>query len=199
MVQYALNKMGIVESSLDILKCFIGPPLQVSFTEYYHFNEANTQKAIQLYRERFKEKGMYENTLYPDTAGLLQLLKEQGFILTVATSKPTVFAEQILEYFQINKYFEIIAGSNLDGTRSAKAEIIRYIIDNYPEYKLEEFIMVGDRKHDIIGANQTGIDSIGVTYGYGSLGEVNGEKPTFVVDSLKQVNMILNGESLFRK
>ncbi|MFD1413066.1 HAD family hydrolase [Oceanobacillus jeddahense] len=198
-VQYALNKMDIVESGLDKLECFIGPPLQVSFTEYYHFNEANTQKAIQLYRERFKEKGMYENILYPDTAGLLQLLKEQGFILAVATSKPTVFAEQILQYFQISKYFEIIAGSNLDGTRSAKAEIIQYIIDNYSEYRLEEFIMIGDRKHDIIGANQTGIDSVGVTYGYGSLEELNGEKPTFVVDSLKQVNMILGGESFSGK
>jgi len=198
-VQYALNKMDIVEASLDKLECFIGPPLQVSFTEYYHFNEANTQKAIKLYRERFKEKGMYENTLYPDTAGILQLLKEQGFILAIATSKPTVFAEQILDYFQISTYFELIVGSNLDGTRSAKAEIIQYIIDNYPEYTLEEFIMIGDRKHDIIGANQTGIDSIGVTHGYGSLEELNGEKPTFVVDSLKQVNMILGGESFSGK
>ncbi|WP_152655582.1 HAD family hydrolase [Oceanobacillus sp. CFH 90083] len=190
-VQYALDKMGIEEPDLDKLECFIGPPLQDSFTEYYHFNEEKTQKAIQLYRERFKEKGMFENTLYPDTSGVLQFLKEQGFVLAVATSKPTVFAEQILEYFQISEYFDIIAGSNLDGTRSAKAEIIQYIIDNYSEYGLEEFIMIGDRKHDLIGANKTGIDSIGITYGYGSLEELNDEKPAFIVDSLKQVSMIL--------
>lgn len=190
-VQYALDKMEIAESDLDKLERFIGPPLQVSFTEYYHFNEEETQKAIQFYRERFKEKGMYENMLYPDTRGLLQSLQEQGFILAVATSKPTVFAEQILEYFQIGKYFEMIVGSNLDGTRSAKAEIIQYIIDKYPKYTLEEFIMIGDRKHDLIGANKTGIDSIGVTYGYGSLEELNDEKPTFIADSLKQENMML--------
>jgi len=190
-VQYALDKMGIAEPDLDKLECFIGPPLQVSFAEYYHFNEEETQKAIQFYRERFKEKGMYENMLYPDTRGLLQSLQGQGFILAVATSKPTVFAEQILEYFQISKYFETIIGSNLDGTRSAKAEIIQYLIDNYTEYALEEFIMIGDRKHDLIGANKTGIDSIGVTYGYGSLEELNDEKPTFIADSLKQVNMML--------
>lgn len=190
-VQYALDKMGIAEPDLDKLECFIGPPLQVSFTEYYHFNEQETQKAIQFYRERFKEKGMYENMLYPDTPRLLQLLQEKEFILAVATSKPTVFAEQILEYFQISMYFETIVGSNLDGTRSAKAEIIQYIIENYPEYRLEEFIMIGDRKHDLIGANKTGIDSIGVTYGYGSVEELNDEKPAFIADSLKQINMIL--------
>ncbi len=134
---------------------------------------------------------MYENTLYPDTPWLLQSLQGQGFILAVATSKPTVFAEQILEYFQISNYFEMITGSNLDGTRSAKAEIIQYIIDNYPKYKLEEFIMIGDRKHDLIGANKTGIDSIGVTYGYGSVEELNDEKPAYIADSLNQVNMIL--------
>jgi phosphoglycolate phosphatase len=177
-VQYALHKMDIVESDLDKLKCFIGPPLQVSFAEYYNFDEVQIPKAIGLYRERFKEKGMYENELYSNIPFLLQLLKEQGVTLVVATSKPTVFAEKILEHFNIDQYFELIVGSNLDGTRASKTEIIQYILGKYNEHKLGDFIMIGDRKHDIIGANNTGIDSIGVTYGYGSFEELSNANPT---------------------
>ncbi|MFJ7746811.1 HAD family hydrolase [Peribacillus sp. NPDC097295] len=192
-VQYALQKMNIVEPDLNKLQCFIGPPLQVSFVEYYNFDEKNTQKAIGLYRERFKEKGMYENVLYSNIASLLQTLTERQFSLVVATSKPTVFAEQILKYFHIDQYFERIVGSNLDGTRASKTEIIQYILDKYKEYTLSNFIMIGDRKHDIIGANNTGIDSIGVTYGYGTFDELSHSNPTHIVESVSQLKDILMG------
>ncbi len=186
--------MGIAESNLDKLECFIGPPLHVSFSEYYKFDEEQTQKAIQFYRERFKDKGMFENELYSNIPLLLKSLKENGYTLAVATSKPTVFAEQILKYFSIDHYFEQIVGSNLDGTRSSKTDIIQYILDIYNnEYKLGEFIMIGDRKHDIIGANNTRIASIGVTYGYGSFEELNDSNPTHIVNSINQVNDILLG------
>lgn len=192
-VQYALQKMNIVEPDIDKLECFIGPPLQVSFAEYYDFDEKNTQKAIELYRERFKEMGMFENELYSNIALLLKSLKEQQFTLVVATSKPTVFAEQILKYFNIDQYFELIVGSNLDGTRASKTEIIQYILDKYQEHKLSDFIMIGDRKHDIIGANNTGINSIGVTYGYGSFEELSHSNPTHIVKSVSQLKDILMG------
>ncbi|WP_100404672.1 HAD family hydrolase [Bacillus solitudinis] len=190
-VQFALQKMGIVESDIDKLECFIGPPLQISFAEYYNFDEENTQIAIEFYRERFKEKGMFENELYSNIPALLTLLKEQQFTLVVATSKPTVFAEQILKYFNIDQYFDLIVGSHLDGTRSSKAEIIQYIIDKYKEHELDDFIMVGDRKHDIIGANKIRIDSIGVTYGFGSLEELSDSNPTHIVKSIDQLQDIL--------
>ncbi|MCM3454821.1 HAD family hydrolase [Heyndrickxia oleronia] len=190
-VQYALEKMNIVEPNIDKLECFIGPPLQVSFAEYYNFDEKNTQKAIDLYRERFKEKGMYENELYKDIPQLLKSLKEQQYTLVVATSKPTVFSEQILKYFNIEQYFDLIVGSNLDGTRTSKTEIIQYILDKYNEHKLDDFIMIGDRKHDIIGANNTGIDSIGVTYGYGSYEELSNSNPSYIVNSVMELKNIL--------
>ncbi|MBZ9537285.1 HAD-IA family hydrolase, partial [Cytobacillus oceanisediminis] len=95
---------------------------------------------------------MFENKLYPNIPLLLKSLKEQGYILVVATSKPTVFAEQILKHFNIDQYFELIVGSNLDGTRASKTEIIQYILEIYNNHKLGDFIMIGDRKHDIIGA-----------------------------------------------
>jgi phosphoglycolate phosphatase len=185
--------MGIDEPDVDKLECFIGPPLQVSFQDQFNFNEIDTQKAIDLYRERFKDKGMYENELYPNIPSLLKLLKEQQFTLIVATSKPTVFAEQILKHFEIEKYFELVAGSNLDGTRAAKTEIIQFIVDNYKKYKLSDFVMIGDRKHDIIGASNTGIASIGVTYGYGSYDELRQLNPTNIAGNVDELKDILIG------
>lgn len=192
-VQYALQKMNIYEPDIDKLECFIGPPLQVSFAEYYDFDEREIQKAIDFYRERFKEKGMFENDLYSQIPLLLKSLYEQKFILAVATSKPTIFAEQILQYFNISQFFDLVVGSNLDGTRSSKTEIIQYILNKYHNHKLNEFIMIGDRKHDIIGAINTGIDSIGVTFGYGSLEELRHCKPTYIVNNIDQLKEILMG------
>ncbi len=194
-VQYALHQMDIVEPDIDKLECFIGPPLHLSFAEYYNFDEAYTEKAIGLYRERFKEVGMFENELYSNIPLLLKTLEEQGTTLVVATSKPTVFAKQILKYFNIDQYFELIVGSNLDGTRSSKTEIIQYILDKYNEHKLSDFIMVGDRKHDIIGARNMGIDSIGVTYGYGSFEELSHSNPTHIVNNVNQLKDILMGSN----
>ena len=190
-VQYALQKLNVYEPDLDKLECFIGPPLQISFSEYYGFHEEKTQTAINLYRERFKEKGMFENVLYPNIPSLLNSLKEQGYTLVLATSKPTIFAEEILKYFEIHHYFDCIVGSNLDGTRSSKTEIIQYILNTYKGHDSSEFIMIGDRKHDIIGANNSGIDSVGVIYGYGSLEEVKSSKPTYIADSVEQLREII--------
>ena len=192
-VQYALQKMNIDEPDLDKLECFIGPPIQASFPEFCHFNESETKRAIDYYRERFKEKGMYENEIYEQMPALLQALHDQKLILTVATSKLTEFAEQILTYFNIRQYFELVVGSNLDGTRTAKTDIIEYILQQYPHLKLDDFIMIGDRKHDIIGASNTGIHSIGVTYGYGSLDELTQSNPTFIVNHIDQLKEILMG------
>lgn len=192
-VQYALQKMDIVEPDIDKLECFIGPPLQVSFAEHYNFDVENIQKSIDFYRERFKEKGMFENELYSNISLLLKSLKEQQFTLVVATSKPTVFSEKILKYFNIDQYFDLVVGSNLDGTRTSKTEIIQYILDKYNEYKLDNFIMIGDRKHDIIGANNTGIDSIGVTYGYGSFDELSHSNPKYIVKSVEELTELFMG------
>lgn len=190
-VQYALKKMDIDEPNINKLECFIGPPLQVSFAEYYDFDEGSTQKAIHFYRERFKDKGMFENDLYSEIPFLLKSLKEQQYILVVATSKPTVFSEQILKYFNIDHYFDLVVGSNLDGTRTSKTEIIQYILDKYNEHRLDNFIMIGDRKDDMIGANNIGIDSIGVTYGYGSFKELSDTNPTHIVNCVDEITDIL--------
>lgn len=190
-VQFALERMGIKVDNLDHLEPFIGPPLQQSFSDFYHFSETETHTAITHYRERFSDVGMYENILYEHIPELLQELRENGFTLVVATSKPTVFAEQILKYFNIHHHFEQIVGSNLDGTRTAKTEIIQYILHQYSNQPKEDFIMIGDRKHDIIGAHNTGIDTMGVTYGYGSLDEITTAGPTFIAESVLELRKYL--------
>lgn len=188
-IQYSLKKFGIVEDNLDNLEHFIGPPLHFSFKKYYGMDEESTQLAITYYRERFKDKGMYENILYPEIPNLLQSLNDAGYILDVATSKPTFFAEKIVKYFNIDHFFNHIVGSNLDGSRSIKGEVIEHVLNKY-DTDLSEFIMIGDRKHDLIGANATSIDSIGVTYGFGSYKELNQEKPTHIVDNIDQIKKI---------
>ncbi|MBH0156468.1 HAD family hydrolase [Fictibacillus sp. 5RED26] len=190
-VQFALRRMGIAEENLDHLESFIGPPLQQSFQEFYSFNETQIRTAITYYRERFKDRGMYENTLYEHIPSLLQELKDNGHTVAVATSKPTVFAEEILKYFNICHYFDLIVGSNLDGTRTSKTEIIQHILHHYSDQPKETFIMIGDRKHDIIGAHNTGIDSIGVTYGYGSMEELTNAKPTSIVKTVSELREVI--------
>lgn len=186
-VQYALQKAGVMVNDLDELEPFIGPPLQVSFQEIYGFNDTQITQAIRDYRERFTERGMFENKLYEDIPALLAQLKQQGYILTIATSKPTVFAEQIIKYFQLESYFDLVVGSHLDGSRSAKGEIIAEVLQQLDSYPKDQFIMIGDRKYDLIGARENQIDAIGVTYGFGSLEELKNEEPTYIVDHVNDL------------
>ncbi|WP_016992953.1 HAD family hydrolase [Lysinibacillus boronitolerans] len=186
-VQHALQKAGVMVNDLDELEPFIGPPLQVSFQEIYGFNDAQITQAISDYRERFTERGMFENKLYKDIPALLAYLKQQGYILTIATSKPTVFAEQIVKYFHLESYFDLVVGSHLDGSRSAKGEIIAEVLQQFDCYPKEQFIMIGDRKYDLIGARENQIDAIGVTYGFGLLEELKNEEPTYIVDHVNDL------------
>ena len=185
-VQYALSRMDIVEENLDKLIPFIGPPLASSFMETYHFSAAAASQAVQYYREYFVDKGMYENEPYPEIMELLDMLVAQQRTLIVATSKPTLFAERILEHFNMNHYFQWIIGSNLDGTMSDKTEIIKHIMET-KQLEASSTVMIGDRKHDIIGAHNNRIASIGVGYGYGSEEELTAVKPTCRVSSVKEL------------
>ncbi|MFJ7730293.1 HAD family hydrolase [Lysinibacillus sp. NPDC097231] len=191
-VQYALQKMGIDEGDLDKLETFIGPPLQVSFREIYGLDDAQISQAIGYYRERFSETGMYENEVYQNISSLLEHLQGEGYKLAIATSKPTVFAEQILKYFNLQQYFELVVGSHLDGTRSAKGEIIAFALEHFSEVPIDQVIMIGDRKYDINGAHENKIDSVGVTYGYGSPEELMDAKATYIVNSVQEVKELFS-------
>ncbi|MGE7997429.1 HAD family hydrolase [Lysinibacillus sp. NPDC093190] len=191
-VQYALQKIGIVEEDLDQLETFIGPPLQVSFREIYGLDDVQIQQAIAYYRERFIQTGMYENKLYQNISPLLEYLQKEGYQLAIATSKPTVFAEQIIQYFNLEHFFDLVAGSNLDGTRSAKGEVIAFVREHFYEVNIDQLIMIGDRKYDIVGAHENQIDSIGVTYGYGSREELTDAQATYIVNSVNELQELFN-------
>ncbi|KOO51677.1 HAD family hydrolase [Viridibacillus arvi] len=190
-VAYALDKMNIEVVDYPKLDLFIGPPLQESFQAYYGLNEQEANEAIGYYRERFKQHGLYENEVYPGIEILLETLKKKGKTLAVATSKPTVFAEKILQHFKLAQYFDVIVGSNLDGTRIAKAEVIHEVLLQLSSPDKSEVIMIGDRKHDLIGAKKEGIANLGVLYGYGSNDELALEEPTYIVSNIEELDSIL--------
>ena len=123
-VQYALRHFGIDEPDLKKLECFVGPPLKEMFMEYAGFSESQAEEAVAKYRERYTEKGIFENGVYEGIPELLQLCRDRGRVLGVASSKPQVFVEQILEHFDLRQYFEVVVGAELDGTRTDKAEVI---------------------------------------------------------------------------
>ena len=190
-IMYALKKYNIKVNDRSEMYKFIGQPLLESFMKYYGFTEEEGKKAIEYYREYFGVKGLFENIIYDGIKDLLKSLKDNGKILLVATSKPQVFAEQILVHFKLDKYFSFIAGSNLDGTRIKKAEVIEYALEGLNITELTKTIMVGDREHDIRGAKTIGIKSIGVLYGYGSKEELVNADADYIVQSVSEIKDIV--------
>lgn len=195
-VQHALKTMGIEEPDLDKLESFIGPPLTDSFMDFYGFTKEEADRAIVAYRERFSVKGLYENNIFPGIPQMLQHCKEKGMELAVASSKPTVFVEKILKLFEIDSYFSVVVGSNLDGTRAVKEEVVEEALRQLKEKKgdilsKENTAMVGDRKFDIQGARAHGLTGIGVSFGYAKEGELEEEGADFIADSVEKLEQIL--------
>jgi len=189
-VKFALSKMGVNESEVGDLMKFIGPPLHVSFRDFCGFNEENTELAVQYFREYFTDKGINENSIFPGVVELLESLKSRKFNMFIATSKPTVHANTVLDNFGITKYFQYVKGSNLNGTESGKPEIIAHIIEKFNLEK-DKTVMIGDRFYDIIGAKENGIDSIGVTFGYGGETELKEAGATYICNSVKEIYKII--------
>lgn len=190
-VQYALEKMGVTVENCDTLESFIGPPLQLSFQEQFGFSEQQANEAISYYRERYKPTGIYENTVYEGMVELLTELKSVGCKLVIATSKPTVFAQNIGEHFDFARYFDVIIGSELDGTRTLKAEVIEEGLCQLGNPAVANCVMIGDRKYDIIGAKTNAMDCVGVTYGYGSEQELAEAQATYIVQTVAQLRDVL--------
>jgi len=192
-VQFALRAFGIEVDDPDTLRPFIGPPLSESFQEFYGFDEAGAQDAIRKYREYFSVTGIYENSLYDGIPAMLDALQRQGKTLILATSKPTVYAQQILEHFGLAPYFAFVSGSELDGTRVKKSEVINHALTSCGIADTAAAVMVGDREHDMLGAKATGLASVGVLYGYGDRDELQQAGADVIVQSVAEL-----GEQLLR-
>ncbi|MFQ6862258.1 MAG: HAD family hydrolase [Beduini sp.] len=190
-VSYALKHYGIDEDYQNLLR-FIGPPLVDSFMEYYGFDQEKAQEAIVYYREYFSDKGMYENEVYDGMENLLAALKDEGYILAVATSKPEEFAKKILDHFHLSHYFTEICGATMDSSRSKKGDVIAYALNQLKISNPNTAIMVGDRQHDIVGAHQNQLKAIGVLYGYGNEAEMKEYQADYIAKDLKELMDILS-------
>lgn len=193
-VQYALKKYGIIEEDLWNLTKFIGPPLSHSFCKYYGFSEEESHRAVEYYREYFAPTGKFENVVYEGIPTMLETLKAAGFTLAVATSKPEVFAKDILDHFHLSEYFDFIGGALLNG-RTDKSEVIAYVLDHLKSMDMnaekENVVMIGDREHDLLGAAKNGLDSIGVLYGYGDRKEHEAAGAGHIVETVEELKEFL--------
>lgn len=190
-VEYALNHFGIRVNNLSELSPFIGPPLLDSFKEFYNFTDEQAVIATEKYRERYTDKGIYENELYPGIKELLAEAHRKDRTVILATSKPEVFAKRILDYFELSSYFSFVAGSGLDGSLHTKTDVINHILRSNDIKDLSTVVMIGDRKHDIIGANNVGIDSVGVLYGFGDYKELSEAGATYIVKDIAELRNLL--------
>lgn len=186
-IQHALAKLGIDEPDLRNLEHFIGPPLLQQFMVAYDFDEAKAWEAVNFYRERFRVTGLYENQLFHGVIALLETLQQQGRHLYIATSKPWEFAREIARHFDFAKHFKVVYGSELDGTRTNKVELIAHILQQ-EGLDPAQTLMIGDRKHDLIGARANGLDCAAVGYGFGSREELEAEAPTYHFQTLEALH-----------
>ena len=186
-VAYALNKFGITVEDRKELYNFIGPPLIDSFMKYYNMSYEDGLKAVEYYREYFSVTGIFENTMFDGIPELLENIKKSGRIVSLATSKPEQYAVRILEHFDLTKYFDFVGAATMDESRSKKADVITYTLNKLNVTDKSRVVMIGDRHHDIDGANQNGLDSIGVLFGYGDCQELETAGATYIAENIDDI------------
>ncbi len=189
-VEYALNAFGIEVEDRRVLAPFIGPPLVESLTERYGFTMEDAVAAVAKYREYFAVKGLYENELFEGIPELLRDCREAGYKISMATSKPTHYARIIAEHFDIARYFDAIHGSSLDGSRITKSSVVAEAVQE-EHLDPSRTLMIGDRRHDVEGAGEHGIRTVGVLYGYGSLEEHTVAGAAYIVNSISDLRQLL--------
>ncbi|MFR5601191.1 MAG: HAD family hydrolase [Lachnospiraceae bacterium] len=192
-VAHALEYYGIHVEDPDVLCPFIGPPLTDSFQEFYGLTMEQAREGVLKFREYFEVTGLYENQVYPGMESTLARLQAAGFRLMVATSKPEAFAKKILEHFHMDGFFQFIGGADMEETRVRKGDVIRYVLEQNQITDLSSVIMIGDRKHDILGAKEQGLRSIGVLYGYGDREELTAAGADWIAEDVSDLERIVNG------
>ena len=190
-VAYTLDKYGFSYECKDELKEFIGPPLAKQFEIFMGCSEEESIRAVDVYREYYSDKGIFENSVYDGIIPMLKRLKDKGYKVLMATSKPERMAKIIAYHFDIEQYFDFIGGAHMDGRRTDKKEVIEYVLKNGGVEDTDSVIMVGDRKFDVIGAHELGIKCIGVLFGYGSKEELVESGADYLAGTAKEVADII--------
>lgn len=181
-VKYALQKKNFSVPSDEKLRSFVGPPLHKQFQKFCGLSDEESKKMVSFYREYYSKKGIFENSVYPDIPKILEKLVSEKIRLLIATSKPETYARIIAEHFGFSKYFDFIGGACMDGKRTDKHEVIEYVLETCRIHDRKTTVMIGDRRHDILGASRSGIQSIGVLYGYGSKEELQEAGATYIAE-----------------
>lgn len=185
-IRHAYAALGRKAPPLEALRSWIGPPLYASFLAAFDGDEPAAQAGVAAYRERFGSTGLFENRVIDGIEDALIELNRRGIRCLVATSKPTVYAKQIVEHFGLDRQIDRIYGSELDGTRTDKAELLRHMLD-VESIDPRQAVMIGDRYHDIVGARRNGIATIGVTWGFGSRAELEDAGATHVAETVTEL------------
>lgn len=189
-ILYALGEMGMEQPPREALYRFIGPPLVEEFQKVYGVSKDTSLAIVKQFQVYFADRGIYENSMYDGIPSMLERLKQAGCHLVLATSKPEVFACRVLEHFDLMRFFDAVAGSTMDETRTAKAEVIAYALEKSGADR-EHAVMVGDRKHDVAGAKANGLRSLGVLYGYGSRQELVEAGADLLAETVPDVAKVL--------
>ena len=184
-----LEKYGLPVPDYDTMRVFVGPPLHETFVKFGVAPEM-ADAAVELYRTRYTTVGKFENFPYPGVREALQTLKQQGHRLFVATSKPEILANEVLEHFGMHQYFEQIAGATMDGSRSHKADVITYLLSLTGD--VGQTVMVGDTAYDVIGAAQHGIPTIGVSWGYGEIADMENAGAIAIANTMEEMVELIN-------
>lgn len=189
--QYALHHFGIQEPDADKLEFFIGPPLTYTFETHYGMDKEKAVEATAKYRERYNVTGIFECHMYEGVEILLSHLKQKGYRIGMASSKPEESCRRILEYFGILKYFDDVTGATMDGRISSKAEVLAEALRRIEEKERNQAVLIGDTRFDVEGAKEVGIPCIGITYGFGSREELEDAGAAAVFDTLEEVEAYL--------
>lgn len=191
-VQYALKKMrkGKLASNLKELEVFVGPPLLNQFMIFAGFSEEEAALAVKYYRERYTVTGIFENKPYEGITSLLRQLKEKGYLLAVASSKPDSMVKVVLEHFHLQNYFHVVKGSDINRPTMTKAQVIEEVLEELALSDRTEAVMIGDRFYDVRGAREAGLSCIGVAYGYGSREELEQEGAVAVAETVAELGSL---------
>lgn len=191
--QYALAHYGIIENDLSKFYKFIGPPLVASFKKYYDFPEEQAVEAVAVYRERYNKIGLFECSLYPGVRECIEKLKAQGYLIGMASSKPEVSCCRILEHFGILELFDDVVGATFDGRIDTKEEVLNEVMRRWNDVPKDEMCLIGDTMFDVEGANQVGIRTVAVNFGFGNVQEMVEAGAVAVCDGMEELPEIVAG------
>lgn len=191
--QYALAHYGIIENDLSKFYKFIGPPLVASFKNYYDFPEEQAVEAVAVYRERYNKIGLFECSLYPGVRECIEKLKAQGYLIGMASSKPEVSCRRILEHFGILELFDDVVGATFDGRIDTKEEVLNEVMRRWSDVPKDEMCLIGDTMFDVEGANQVGIRTVAVTFGFGNVQEMVEAGAVAVCEDMAKLPEIVAG------